>query len=72
VAAIADSVSGSGTAHDIQLHHVDGHLTTSIHLTLPTSQPLTEAHALAEEVERRVTAELLQIKRVVVHVEPPE
>ena len=72
VAAIADSVSGSGTAHDVQLHHVDGHLTTSVHLTLPAFQPLTEAHALAEEVERRVTTELTQIKRVVVHVEPPE
>ncbi|MBI3241568.1 MAG: cation-efflux pump [Chloroflexi bacterium] len=72
IAAVANAISGPGTAHDIQLHHVDGHLTTSIHLTLPASQPLTEAHALAEEVERRVTTELLQIKRVVVHVEPPE
>jgi cation diffusion facilitator family transporter len=72
VAAIADSVAGPGTAHDVQLHHVDGHLTTSVHLTLPASQPLTEAHALAEEVEQRVTTELTQIKRVVVHVEPPE
>ncbi len=72
IAAVANSVAGPGTAHDIQLHHVDGHLTTSIHLTLPASQPLTEAHALAEEVERRITNEVAQIKRVVVHVEPPE
>lgn len=72
IAAVADSVIGPGASHDIQVHYVDGHLTATIHVTLPASQPLTEAHALAEEVERRLLAGLPMLRRVVVHVEPPE
>jgi len=36
------------------------------------AESLTRAHALAEEVERRLLAGLPKLKRVVVHVEPPE
>lgn len=68
----ADSIVGQGSSHSIQLHQVDGHLTVSLHLTLPAAQPLTEAHTLAETVEQRILAEAPQVKRIVVHVEPPE
>jgi len=72
IQTVADSITGPGASHDIQLHQVDGHLTVSLHLTLPANQPLTEAHTLAEVVEQRLLAEMPQVKRVVVHVEPPE
>jgi len=72
IAQIADSVAGSGAAHAIHLHRVEGHLTTTIHVTQPASSTLAEAHELAEEVDRRILNQLPQIKRVVVHVEPPE
>lgn len=72
VQAVADSISGRGSSHDVQLHEVDGHLTVSLHLTFPAAKPLTEAHLLAEAVEQRILSEMPQVKRVVVHVEPPE
>lgn len=72
IKTLTDSITGRGTAHQVQVHHVDGHLTATIHVTLPSSEPLTRAHALAEDVERRLLTTLPQLKRVVVHVEPPE
>jgi len=72
IAAMTDSITGPGTAHSIQVHLVDGHITATVHVTLPAVEPLTEAHAVAEEVERRLHAGLPQLNRVVVHVEPPE
>ncbi len=72
ITALTDSVAGPGAAHAVKVHRIDGHLTATIHLTLPAAEPLTRAHALAEEVERALLAGLPQLKRVVVHVEPPE
>jgi cation diffusion facilitator family transporter len=72
IAKITDSITGLHTAHDIQVHHVDGHLTATVHVTLPASESLTRAHALAEDVERKLLTTLPRLKRVVVHVEPPE
>ncbi|MBI3176627.1 MAG: cation diffusion facilitator family transporter, partial [Chloroflexi bacterium] len=59
-------------AHDVQLHHLGGQFTASIHITLPAGKPITEAHALAEAVDHRILTTVPEIKRVVVHVEPPE
>ncbi len=72
IAQTADGVAGSGAAHAIHLHRVDGHLTATIHVTQPASSTLAQAHELAEEVDRKILNQLPQIKRVVVHVEPPE
>ena len=49
-----------------------GQLTATLHITQPARKPLLQAHALAEEVERRLLTELPRLRRVVVHVEPPE
>lgn len=72
IAQTADGVAGLGAAHAIHLHRVEGHLTATVHVTQPASSTLAEAHELAEEVDRRILNQLPQIKRVVVHVEPPE
>jgi cation diffusion facilitator family transporter len=72
ITRLTDAISGAGSAHDVQLHHVDGHLTAAVHITLPAGEPLTRAHALAEDVERRLLTLLPRLKRIVVHVEPPE
>ncbi|MBI3761384.1 MAG: hypothetical protein HY260_05915, partial [Chloroflexi bacterium] len=68
---IADEVCGPGSCHEVNLHRVGGHLTATLHCALPAEKPLVEAHALAEEVERRLHDEVRQLRRVVVHVEPP-
>jgi divalent metal cation (Fe/Co/Zn/Cd) transporter len=72
ITQFADSVAGPGACHDVQLHNVGGHLTATLHVTQPADQPLTRAHALAEEIQQRLQAEVAGLHRVVVHVEPPE
>lgn len=72
ITKLTNSITGPHTAHDVHLHHVDGHLTATVHVTLPATEPLTHAHALAEDVERKLLTSLPKLKRVVVHVEPPE
>jgi divalent metal cation (Fe/Co/Zn/Cd) transporter len=56
----------------VELHNVNGQLTATLHVTQPADRPLTEAHALAEAIERRLHAREHSLARVVVHVEPPE
>jgi len=69
---LTDDVAGPGATHNVVLHSLDGHLTATLHVTQPTDKPLTEAHALAEAIERRLQASESSLDRVVVHVEPPE
>ncbi|MDW8325552.1 MAG: cation-efflux pump [Anaerolineales bacterium] len=68
----ADELAGVGACHDIRLHNVAGHLTATLHVTQPARQPLTDAHALAEAIERALHAREPSLHRVVIHVEPPE
>lgn len=70
--ALTDGLAGPGTTHSVVLHSVGGHLTATLHVTQPATRPLTEAHALAEAIERRLHASEPDLDRVVVHVEPPE
>jgi divalent metal cation (Fe/Co/Zn/Cd) transporter len=70
--ALTDGVAGPGTTHSVELHSVGGHLTATLHVTQPYDKPLTEAHALAETIERRLHTSESDLDRVVVHVEPPE
>jgi divalent metal cation (Fe/Co/Zn/Cd) transporter len=70
IRSLADELTAPGAAHELELHRVDGVLTVTMHLTLPARTPLTEAHALAHRVERRVRAELSVIDRVRIHAEP--
>ncbi len=72
ITSLADGLAGSGTCHSVALHNVGGHLTATLHVTQPAAKPLTEAHALAETIERELHAHEQVLDRVVVHVEPPE
>jgi cation diffusion facilitator family transporter len=72
LAALADDLAGAGACHNVELHEVNGRLTATLHVTQPADRPLTEAHALAEAIERRLHAREHSLGRVVVHVEPPE
>ncbi|MGQ0604801.1 MAG: cation-efflux pump [Anaerolineales bacterium] len=72
ITQFVDGVAGPGACHDVHLHNVGGHLTATLHVTQPAEQPLTRAHALAEDIEQRLHAEIAGLHRVVVHVEPPE
>ena len=72
ITALADSLAGGGACHSVKLHNVGGHLTATLHVAQSADRPLTEAHALAEAIERKLHAHIHRLHRVVVHVEPPE
>jgi cation diffusion facilitator family transporter len=72
ITELADKLAGPGACHSVELHNVSGHLTATLHVTQPAERPLTEAHLLAEAIERRLHAQEHALDRVVVHVEPPE
>lgn len=69
---LADEICGPGACHNVELHRVHGHLFATLHITQPALKPLLQAHAMAEEVERRILTEQPRLRRVSVHVEPPE
>jgi divalent metal cation (Fe/Co/Zn/Cd) transporter len=68
----ADAEAGPGACHDVVLHNVGGHLTATLHVTQPSGALLTDAHSLAERIERALHAREPSLHRIVVHVEPPE
>ncbi len=69
---LADAVAGAGSCHNVEIHHLLGHITATLHVTQPADMPLVQAHALAERIERRLHTAGVGVSRVVVHVEPPE
>jgi cation diffusion facilitator family transporter len=72
IAALANRLAGPGACHNVELHNLNGHLTATLHVTQSAEKPLTEAHALAETIERELHAHERLLHRVVVHVEPPD
>jgi divalent metal cation (Fe/Co/Zn/Cd) transporter len=47
-----------------------GRLELSLHVKLPAAETLSEAHLIADEVERAIRAAVPEIERVHVHLEP--
>jgi cation diffusion facilitator family transporter len=64
-----------GVPHVRELHNlvvldVDGRVEASLHLKLPGDLPLSDAHELAEAVERAIVSSVPEIEAVVTHLEP--
>jgi divalent metal cation (Fe/Co/Zn/Cd) transporter len=56
--------------HNVRVMHLpDGH-ELSLHVKLPRELSLTEAHDVVERLERRVRAELPELRNVHTHIEP--
>jgi cation diffusion facilitator family transporter len=56
--------------HNVNVLTVDGRTEVSLHLKLPGSLSLGDAHAVAEEVERAISAALPEVDGVQTHLEP--
>ncbi len=56
--------------HNLTVVDVDGRTELSLHVKLPGQLTLDEAHAIAEEVERAIRAEVPEIESVQTHLEP--
>jgi cation diffusion facilitator family transporter len=56
--------------HNVAVLDVGGRREVSLHLKLPGSLTLAEAHDVAEQVEREILADLPQVNAVRTHLEP--
>jgi cation diffusion facilitator family transporter len=73
IVRVADDVCGAGTSHHVILRrsHIAHHVDVSCHCEVPGDTSLTDAHLIAEEVERQLRVALPQLAHVTIHVEPP-
>jgi divalent metal cation (Fe/Co/Zn/Cd) transporter len=57
--------------HGVRVHHHDGEHSVSFHCVVDPKMALTDAHALTEKIEQTLRAQVPNLGRVVIHVEPP-
>ena len=70
VRAAAMTVSHVREIHDLTLISTDDGLEASLHLKLPGTLALDQAHAIAEEVEAAIDRDVPEVTRVLTHLEP--
>jgi cation diffusion facilitator family transporter len=58
--------------HNISIFHYGNELLVSFHCTLAPNLPIREAHELTIEMENILRARFSQVRRVIIHVEPPD
>jgi cation diffusion facilitator family transporter len=82
ICRIADTIAGSGSAHDVHLYRPaearekDGNdlpdLDLVLHTTFEGSTPLSRVHVEAEEIKRALRRVYPKLNSVTIHTEPPE
>jgi divalent metal cation (Fe/Co/Zn/Cd) transporter len=82
ICRIADTIAGSGSAHDVHLYRPaetrekDGKdlpdLDLVLHTTFEGSTPLSRVHVEAEEIKRALRRAYPKLNSVTIHTEPPE
>jgi cation diffusion facilitator family transporter len=70
VARVVSSVEGVRGFHDFRCRGKPQELFADIHITVDSRISVAEGHAIAEEVEARIRADIEEIEDVVVHVDP--
>jgi cation diffusion facilitator family transporter len=70
VQAAALSVPRVREIHNLRVLQVEGRVEVSLHLKLPGGLPLSEAHEVAEEVERAIEGAIPEVGSVQTHIEP--
>lgn len=68
----AADIAGLWDCHDVALREVGGQLLLVVHCLCDGNASLADAHRMASLLEHRLKAQLPQIERILVHVEPPE
>jgi len=58
--------------HNVSIFHYGNELLVSFHCTLAPNLPIREAHELTIEMENIIRARFSQVRRVIIHVEPPD
>jgi cation diffusion facilitator family transporter len=70
VQAAALSVQRVREVHNLRVLEVEGRVEVSLHLKLPGTLALSEAHGVAEEVERAIQLAIPRVGSVQTHIEP--
>ena len=68
---VAAGICGPDACHAFRLWPEADALALSMHCTLPPALSIVEAHTISESLKDALRQELPQLKRVMVHVEPP-
>jgi cation diffusion facilitator family transporter len=70
IRAYLENSFGTESILEVHARQMRGHYTTAIRLGLPGEVKLDRAHGLAEQVERDLIAQIPELDRVTVHMEP--
>ena len=57
--------------HGVTVHHHNGEHSVSFHCVVDAKMAMTDAHDLTEKIEQALRAQVPNVGRVVIHVEPP-
>jgi cation diffusion facilitator family transporter len=71
LAEVVMSVPGVLGCHQIRTRGTADHVFLDLHVWLPPSMPLVDAHALSHVVKDKLIARYPQIADAIIHIEPP-
>jgi len=69
---LSEQAPGIKDCHSISLHREGNDLSVSFHCSMAPHLPISEAHKLTVQLESILRAQLPELGRVIIHVEPPE
>ncbi|MEM1581947.1 MAG: cation diffusion facilitator family transporter [Candidatus Bathyarchaeia archaeon] len=67
---LAGKFKGVVGVHDVNVTRYDGKNYVTLHIQVEPSTPLSEAHKLAEDVEKAISKSIGNVGNVLVHIEP--
>ncbi|MBI3536272.1 MAG: cation diffusion facilitator family transporter, partial [Chloroflexi bacterium] len=70
IQTIGAEISHARGCQDIALQNLGDEIYLSFHLRIDVNQTISQVHAIAEEMERRLREEFPELGRVVIHTEP--
>lgn len=70
IRTVVRSVDGVQGCHDIRTRGLEGEVYVDLHVQVDPGLSLTEAHGIAERVERHICEAFSEVVDVIVHVEP--
>jgi divalent metal cation (Fe/Co/Zn/Cd) transporter len=70
VLGVANRLGVTCQPHQIHVRRVDDELVLSFHCSVDPNMEIASAHALSEQMEREIRKSILELERVVIHLEP--
>ena len=70
ISAIINSVAGISEPHNLRTRRIGNRVAIEVHIRMDGDVPLTQAHDLATDVERKLKERFGQSTHVSIHMEP--